>query len=179
MAEKRRIKVSFEKLVLALESHSLESQGYLDTETGEVIYVTGEARNLLEELYDRLNPEEQKRGISLETLLAGHEAIPDWEEEMLRNAYRVEQEFSRFLSIEPEPYSDYNDMDEFIGTIEDERLRERLDEAIHGKGAFRRFKDVLAHHPKVLEDWYIFKDDQVRQRVLDWLEPYDIEMIES
>ncbi|MDY0020401.1 MAG: UPF0158 family protein [Anaerolineae bacterium] len=31
----------------------------------------------------------------------------------------------------------------------------------------------------VLEDWYIFKDDQARQRALDWLGSCDIEMIAS
>ena len=41
----------------------------------------------------------------------------------------------------------YDDMQDFIDTVSDERLQELLHVAIQGRGAFRRFKDVLARHP--------------------------------
>jgi hypothetical protein len=41
----------------------------------------------------------------------------------------------------------YDDMQDFIDTVCDEHLQELLNVAIHGRGAFRRSKDVLARHP--------------------------------
>jgi len=76
-----------------------------------------------------------------------------------------------------ESHEDYQDMGDFIATIRDERLQDRLWDAIRGRGAFRRFKDVLAYHPYERERWFEFKDDRVRQRVLDWLESEGIEPI--
>ncbi|MEF8874966.1 MAG: UPF0158 family protein [Candidatus Thermoplasmatota archaeon] len=61
-------------------------------------------------------------------------------------------------------------MQDFIQTVEDEDLREKLWIAIDGKGAFRRFKDVLRLYPDVRERWFEFKDERVERRVVEWLE---------
>jgi hypothetical protein len=44
-------------------------------------------------------------------------------------------------------------MERFIDTIADRNRADRLEIAIEGKGAFRRFKDVLARWPDELERW--------------------------
>jgi len=41
-------------------------------------------------------------------------------------------------------YERYGDMQDFIATVDDERVSQLLEVAIDGKGAFSRFKDVLA-----------------------------------
>ena len=54
----------------------------------------------------------------------------------------------RYLEVpRAEPHAGYRDMEDFIATVGDERLQELLEVAIQGRGAFRRFKDVLAQHP--------------------------------
>jgi hypothetical protein len=75
-----------------------------------------------------------------------------------------------------EPYEGYEDMADFIRTVEDERLRELLEVAINGKGAFRRFKDVLARYADERENWFRFKDDKVRQKALEWLESIGVSL---
>jgi len=75
-----------------------------------------------------------------------------------------------------EPYEGYEDMADFIRTVEDERLRELLEVAINGKGAFRRFKDVLTRYADERENWFRFKDDKVRQRALEWLESIGVSL---
>jgi hypothetical protein len=50
-------------------------------------------------------------------------------------------------------------------------------EAIRGRGAFGRFKDVLSTHPHERESWFRFKDEQMRRRVLDWLQEEGIQPI--
>jgi hypothetical protein len=63
----------------------------------------------------------------------------------------------------------YRDMGIFIDNLEDDRLADRLARAIRGRGAFRRFKDVLADSPDLLDRWYGFSDDRHRGRARAWL----------
>jgi len=46
-----------------------------------------------------------------------------------------------------ESYEAYDDMVDFAATVDDPRLSELLELALERKGAFRRFKDVLARYP--------------------------------
>jgi hypothetical protein len=63
----------------------------------------------------------------------------------------------------------YRDMEDFIETVSDPRLRSQLAYAIQGRGAFRRFKDTLLAHPSERERWFVFSQVRVRERVLAWL----------
>jgi uncharacterized protein UPF0158 len=50
----------------------------------------------------------------------------------------------RYLEVpRAESHEGYGDMEDFVATLRDERLQELLEVAIQGRGAFRRFKDVL------------------------------------
>ena len=63
----------------------------------------------------------------------------------------------------------YHDMAEFITTIPDPDLADRLERAIHGKGAFGRFKNQLAHHPNAFDRWFTFSAERQRGRARQWL----------
>jgi hypothetical protein len=63
----------------------------------------------------------------------------------------------------------YRDMERFIQTVSDQDQADRLDIAITGRGAFRRFKDVLARWPKELERWYAFSTERQYGRARAWL----------
>jgi hypothetical protein len=63
----------------------------------------------------------------------------------------------------------YGDMEDFIGTVSDLSRREMLEIAIARRGAFRRFKDVLAHWPGELERWHLFSEERGRGRARAWL----------
>jgi hypothetical protein len=67
-------------------------------------------------------------------------------------------------------------MEDFIATLADNHLVDLLVVAISGRGAFRRFKDVLLNYPAERERWFRFKNDLMRQRVLEWLEDIDVEL---
>jgi hypothetical protein len=60
-------------------------------------------------------------------------------------------------------------MEEYIATVPDRRMQERLWRAIRGRGAFRSFKEAMDDDPRERDRWFEFKDAQARQRVLDWL----------
>lgn len=64
----------------------------------------------------------------------------------------------------------YGDMEEFAEAVRDPRLRERLRDALAGKGAFRRFRDVVYNAPEELgRVWNRFSDLRRQERALRWL----------
>jgi hypothetical protein len=63
----------------------------------------------------------------------------------------------------------YRDMQAFIDTLADPGQADRLQVAIHGRGAFRRFKDVLGRTPDELDRWFAFSEERQRGRARTWL----------
>jgi hypothetical protein len=99
--------------------------------------------------------------------------MDDEETEKLRD--KIDEESSRYEQIpKAESHEGYEDMQDFIATVEDEHLTELLDVAINGKGAFRRFKDVLLGYPEERERWFKLKDDRTQERALEWLDDIDV-----
>ncbi|HET6611358.1 MAG TPA: UPF0158 family protein, partial [Kofleriaceae bacterium] len=71
------------------------------------------------------------------TLVGGDPETP-----MLKR--RVAENITSFLRVEPASSREqYRWMERFVASVADPALRERLIISIDGKGAFRRFKDVL------------------------------------
>ena len=60
-------------------------------------------------------------------------------------------------------------MEWFIADLEDPEVADRLSIAITGRGAFRRFKDVLSRWPDLMERWHGFSEDRHRGRARSWL----------
>jgi len=90
-----------------------------------------------------------------------------------------EDETGRYLLVEPEDSRDgYRDMQTFIASVADSQLRELLEVAISGKGAFRRFKDVLARAPGERERWFAFSGERQRERARVWLASEGIALVE-
>jgi hypothetical protein len=76
----------------------------------------------------------------------------------------------RWLCVDCEGSSDgYRDMQAFIATLSDPSQDDRLEIAIRGKGAFRRFKDVLLRWPDELERWFAYSEERQRGRARAWL----------
>jgi len=94
-------------------------------------------------------------------------------------AEEIEQDESgRFLLIEPdESREGYRDMEEFVATVKDGRFRELLEVAIAGKGAFRRFKDVLAKEPDERQRWFKFHEERLNGRIRASLAEKGIEAV--
>src|SRR5438045_2633408 len=61
---------------------------------------------------------------------------------------KVQNGGEHFIRVEPAASREqYKWMERFVVGVTDEALRERLLISIDGKGAFRRFKDVLINYP--------------------------------
>ena len=136
----------------------------------------------LDELYDAMENSsyEVEYYLDLETgeILFVSEGMDDEETGKLK--IQIGEELDRYEPIpKAESYEGYRDMQAFIATVEDDHLSELLEVAINGKGAFRRFKDVLLHYPEERERWFKFKDDRMEERALEWLDDIDVTLVEE
>lgn len=73
----------------------------------------------------------------------------------------------------------YRDMTEFVATVSDNRLRGLLDVSLGGKGAFRRFKDVLQDSSDERERWFAFQKSCMERRIRRWLESEGLEGVQA
>jgi len=92
------------------------------------------------------------------------------------NRQSVSENIRNFLRIEPASSREqYRWMERFVGSVADEALRERLIISIDGKGAFRRFKDVLLAYPAERERWFSYRADLLHWHIHNWLEQHEIQ----
>jgi hypothetical protein len=177
----KKLKVDLSELAFVMENASWEISHYLDRETGEILMVSDDIRRELESLYEEIGGLETEGSFDLTEMLQ-QSNLPEWQKQAILEADQVEEGYgTRYIAIpKADSQEGYGDMESFILTVRNQRLQDELWRAIHGRGAFRRFKDVLADHPQERERWFTFKDEQMHQRVLDWLASEEIEpVIES
>jgi len=80
-----------------------------------------------------------------------------------------------YLRIDPvSSREQYRWMERFIPMVEDNDLRAKLTIAIDGKGAFRRFKDVLMAFGPDREKWFTFRSERLRTFMEAWLTAHAI-----
>lgn len=91
-------------------------------------------------------------------------------------AMRVQAAPDNFARVEPIPSREqYRMMERFIATVQHGELKERLQDSIVGKGAFRRFKDVVTQYADERKRWFTYRDVLAHQYILDWLKQNGVE----
>lgn len=84
-----------------------------------------------------------------------------------------------YLRVDPvSSREQYRWMERFIATVEEGPLRQKLMQAIDGKGAFRRFKDVLMTYPVERERWFTFRSERLRACMEAWLDAQGVVSVE-
>jgi len=154
----KKLKVDLEMIANAMEDVArVDMEYYLDKETGEVIFIPEEVSRYVEE------EEEEDENLRKE--------LPDWQKKVVKLAQEILLNKSdRYIYIpEGPPCNGYDLMVEFAEKVEDELLREKLSIALDGKGAFRRFKNVIADYPDYKEKWFKFRDERINKKVIEWL----------
>jgi len=159
----KKLKVDLEMVANAMEDVArVDMEYYLDKKTGEVIFLPVEISRYVEE------EDENLRGKLL-----------DWQKKDIKVAQDILFiNLDRYINIpEGAPCNGYDLMVEFAETIVDELLREKLSIALDGRGAFRRFKNVIADYPDYREKWFIFRDERINKKVTEWLNSIGIEPV--
>ncbi len=84
-----------------------------------------------------------------------------------------------YLRIDPvSSREQYRWMERFIATVEEPELRHKLLASIDGKGAFRRFKDVLMSYPVDRERWFTFRSERLRFCMESWMNAHGLTPVE-
>lgn len=79
-----------------------------------------------------------------------------------------EADGTRWLEVSPGGHGG-RDLRAFVATVSHPDVAERLDRAIRGKGAFRRFRQELHRWPHEASRWHAFTDDRRIGRARAWL----------
>ena len=147
--------VSLDSLVDALEEQADTLFAYLDRETGETHLVSQEWLS-----YSESEPEEI-------------ESLPDWQKELVELAVRI-QSSDRYLAL-PNRFEmhEWSVMERFCHEVKADDQRRKLLDAIHGAGAFRRFKDQIAYLD-LWKPWNEFRRQAFGEIVTEWCEENDI-----
>lgn len=83
-----------------------------------------------------------------------------------------------YLRIDPvSSREQYRWMERFIPMVDEGELKSKLIQAIDGKGAFRRFKDVLMSYGPERERWFTFRSERLRTFMEAWLSAHAIKAI--
>ena len=90
----------------------------------------------------------------------------------------IEENLERYLRL-PTKFEihEYHIMEEFIWTLKGERA-DKLDCAIRGRRAFRRFKD-LVDRMGISQQWYDFQAEYYRKLAIDWCQEHGLEYEEE
>lgn len=70
--------------------------------------------------------------------------------------------------------NNYDIMQEFIYTINNDKVREQLFNITRGKGAFRRFREITDYN-NITDDWYKFQDNKYKEIAEEWCINNEIE----
>ena len=141
----------------ALEMMRDGVQGWLDRQTGNVVLLTEE-----------------------ELLAAEHgdEDRPAWmdDDETPRLILADEDAGGGRFVLLPDAFEldDWSTMAEFARSWEDHERAAALDDAIRGKGAFRRFRDCI-HEFGIEQAWYAFQREAYRDVARQWCADHDVE----
>jgi len=150
--------VKLSELMEALEFDFEEISAFVDLEKGCVVMVQ---RSVLSDV-----EEGDEDALS---------DVPDWQKDEIEIARAIVEDLgTRFISP-PNKYDfhEYRQMERFIGTLRNADAADQLWRAIKGKGAFRYFKDT-ADRLGLLNQWYQYRDDAMKEFVVDWAEANNV-----
>ena len=90
----------------------------------------------------------------------------------------IEENLERYLRL-PTKFEihEYHIMEEFIWTLKVDSA-DKLEHAIQGRGAFRRFKDMV-DRMGISQQWYDFQAEYYRKLAIEWCQEHGLEYIEE
>jgi len=146
--------VSLHDVIDHMEMASDEATSYINRKTGELIALTHEELALAED------PD-------------GAAEAAEWQKDLLPKAREVAAS-EDFIPL-PGKFEihEWSIMERFARSLKDAAVSDELDAAVHGRGAFRRFKDVV-HRLGIADEWYRFRDAALEEIAIEFLEAHEI-----
>ncbi len=175
----KQLKINLDEIQKAMEDIARDSFDYFfDIDTGEVISFSEE---ILNEVKSRLyDGDSEDIDEDIEYIEFDEEPeIPDWMEDEVELAMEILFDVDeRYVRI-PERASSaaFQAMTEFIDKLEDQKLKDLLVASLEGKGAFRKFKDILLDYPKERKRWHGYNAKAAGKEIIRWLHSIGVEPI--
>jgi len=146
--------VSLQDIIDAMDFGTDQLHSYLNKETGEIITISDEEINAIQNKDDWNN-------------------FPIWQQEALASAKKV-FDSPRFLPL-PSKFDihEYAIIEQFCYSTDDPKISNELSNLIRGSGAHRRFKDAI-HRFGIEDDWYKYRDQALKEIAVEWLESKEI-----
>ncbi len=146
--------VNVARFVDEVEGISPEWYVYLNRQTGEFVGFTRDVANIVES------------GPVPDNLL-------DWEKEMARQAEDA-MGSDDYLPLPSQfEIDEYDIMRRFARHYPVDSISYQLSNALHGSGAFRRFKDIV-HRCGIADEWYEYRQAAFETIAIAWLEENSI-----
>ncbi len=155
------MKVKLSEILEGLELANSEITAYVNIKTGQVVLLSDED----------VREAEKNEDIA---------SYPDWQREIILVSRQICQEESKDFIPLPREFdiNEYRMMQDFIDSLEDDKIAETLQICIKGSGAFRRFKDAI-YPLGVDQQWFKYKDDKYRELAIDWCNEKNLEYTED
>ena len=146
--------VSLLDVIEAMDLISDEATAYINQKTGELFTLTDEVLAFAE------NPDEAAEAAR-------------WQKDLLPKAREVIAS-EDFIPL-PGKFEihDWSIMERFARSLKDAAVNDELDAALHGRGAFRRFKDAV-QRLGIADKWYRYRDAALEEIAIEFLEAHGI-----
>jgi hypothetical protein len=146
--------VKLQDVIDALEMSADFGSHFLDRRTGEIEIISDEVWSAAE------NNE----------LISEY---PEWERELILKAREI-QSTDHFIELPSKlEINSYETMERFCHEHPNRQISETLSDAIKGKGAFRRFKDMI-FDLGIQDEWNRFEHQSFEDIAVEWLEAEEI-----
>jgi hypothetical protein len=154
------LSVKLNDIINEMEIQSDDHSYYLNKKTGEIVMVTDEHFSLADDSED-----------------ISH--YSDWEQEAIRVAINVLESEENFIPL-PSKFDihEYQIMEDFCLSLDDENLRDKMYRSVKGSGAFRRFKDSIFEYG-IEKNWFQHRREAFKRIAVDWCEGNDIPYTEE
>ena len=146
--------VSLRDVIEEMDLSSDEATAYINQKSGGLITLTDELLAMAED------PDKAAEAA-------------EWQKDFLAKAREVAAS-EDFIPL-PSKFDihEWSIMERFARSITDAAVSDELDAAVHGRGAFRRFKDAV-HRLEIADEWYRFRDGALEEIAVEFLEAQGI-----
>ncbi len=87
---------------------------------------------------------------------------------------KVESDYKNYIKFEKmDSRESFQIMENYVETIDDKNIQQRLEDAIRFRKPFQNFNQMLENFPDLREKWFKYKDDYYRKYVVEQLDIYN------
>jgi hypothetical protein len=134
---------------------------YLKMDTNEIVMLNMDYLAIAEDLEEEIDYKE----------------FCDWEIELIDDAKSLLADDDNYIKL-PDKFdiNEYSIMERFAYSYDDDEISDKLLHEINGRGAFRRFSDIISMMG-IRQEWFSFKQKHLEKVAKEWCELNKIDIL--